>query len=139
MSQENVEIVRRGFEAWHRGDVDGWVELHHPEIEWFSEVAQAVQGGESVYRGRTQLRQLWDDWHSVWDLTVEISGFCDLDEVVVATGSVRVHGKASGVDLEGPIAYVSEFEGGLIRTFRVYRDPRQALEAVGLSEQDAHA
>jgi ketosteroid isomerase-like protein len=33
MSQENVELARRAFEAWNRGDADAWVELHHPEID----------------------------------------------------------------------------------------------------------
>ena len=34
MSQENVKIVRRGFECFFDGDLDGWLELVHPEIRW---------------------------------------------------------------------------------------------------------
>jgi ketosteroid isomerase-like protein len=33
MSQENVDTVRRTFDAWNRDDVDGWLEAAHPEIE----------------------------------------------------------------------------------------------------------
>jgi ketosteroid isomerase-like protein len=31
---ENVELVRRGFEAWARGDVDELVALLDPEVYW---------------------------------------------------------------------------------------------------------
>src|SRR5829696_5879527 len=34
MSQENVEIVRRGWEAWVRGDLDALLELCDPAVEW---------------------------------------------------------------------------------------------------------
>src|SRR5437016_9259262 len=134
MSQENVELARRAFEAWNRGDADAWVEFHHPEIEWFSEIAGRLEGAETVYRGRAGMRRFWDEWHSVWDLTIEISEFRDLGDTVVALGRMRAHGKASGIDFEGPVAYVGEYEGGLVRKLRAYLDPNQALEAVGLTE-----
>jgi ketosteroid isomerase-like protein len=34
MSQENVEVVKTAFEAWNRGDLDGWLAEADPEIEW---------------------------------------------------------------------------------------------------------
>ena len=139
MSQENVELVRRNFQAWNRGDVHAWLESAHPEVEWSSAIARRMQGDATVYRGRAQMRQFWDDWHSVWDLTIDLSEFRDLGETVVALGSMRAHGKTSGIDIEGPVAYVFQLEGGLGRKVRAYLDHAEALEAVGLSEQDAHA
>ena len=134
MSQENVDAVRRSFEAWNRGDIDAWLESSHPEIEWFSEVARRLGGAETVYRGQAQMREFWDEWHAVWDLTIEISEFRDLGDTVVALGHMRAHGNASGIELEAPVGYVAEFEGGLARKLRSYLDPGQALEAAGLSE-----
>jgi ketosteroid isomerase-like protein len=139
MSQENVDAARRAFEAWNHGDVDAWLESQHPEVEWFSEIARSLEGTEKVYRGRAEMRQFWDEWRSIWDMTIEITEFRDLGDTVVALGHIRARGKASGVDLEQPVAYVGEFEGGLARKLRAYLDPQQALEAVGMSEQDAHA
>jgi ketosteroid isomerase-like protein len=34
MSQENVEIVRRGYEALNRGGIDGAVGLLAPGVRW---------------------------------------------------------------------------------------------------------
>ena len=32
MSQENVEIVRRGFEAWNAGEMERLAELYDPDV-----------------------------------------------------------------------------------------------------------
>jgi ketosteroid isomerase-like protein len=126
--------VRRALDAWNRGDLDGWMEPSHPEVEFFSAVASGVEGPESVYRGPAELRRFWDERHSVWDLTIELSEIRDLGDTVLALGRIRTRGVASGVDLESPVGYVFEFDGGLVRTMRAYLDPGLALEAVGLRE-----
>ena len=134
MSQENVDAARRGLDCWNRGDVDAWLESCHPEIEWVSEISRRIEGTERVYRGPAELRRFWDDWHSVWDLTVEVSEIRDLGDTVVILGRIRTRGEGSGIDLEGPVAYVNDFDGGLVRKMRSYLDHAEALEAVGLSE-----
>jgi ketosteroid isomerase-like protein len=134
MSQENVEIVRRSLDGWNRGDVEAWLQAAHPEIEWSSEIVRRVEGSEAVYRGPAEMRRYWDEWHSVWEVMIDVSEIRDLGDTVVALASIRARGEASGIDLERPVAYVFEFDGGLARKVRAYLDPRQALEALGLSE-----
>jgi ketosteroid isomerase-like protein len=134
MSQENVDVARRAMDAWNRGDIEGWLESGHPDIEWTSGIATEVSGTEQVYRGEVEMRRFWDEWHSLWDLTVEIWDIRDLGDRVVTIGRIQTHGKTSGIDLERPVAYVFEFEGGLIRKLRAYADPGEALEAVGLQK-----
>ena len=34
MSQESVEVVRRSFELWLRGDLEAWLETIDPDIGW---------------------------------------------------------------------------------------------------------
>jgi ketosteroid isomerase-like protein len=131
MSRENVDAMRRAVEAWNRGDANGFVESFHPVGEWFSEIVRRVEGAERVYRGRAEIRRFWDEWHSVWDMTIEVSEIRDLGDTTLTLGRMRARGKASGIDLDEPVAYVGEFEGGLIRTLRAYLDPARALEAVG--------
>jgi ketosteroid isomerase-like protein len=134
MSRENVEIVRRTFDGWNRGDIDAWLQWAHPEIEWISEVARQVEGTETVYRGTAAMRRFWSEWRSVWDTTTELHEIRDLGDTVVAFGRIRTRGEASGIDLERSIAYVFEFDEGLARKVRGYLDPQQALEAIGLRE-----
>jgi ketosteroid isomerase-like protein len=139
MSQENVDRARSVIAAWNRDDFDAYVESFHPQCEWFSAVAARLEGDETVYRGHEGLRRFWDEWHSVWDLTIEASEYRDLGDTVLTLGRMRARGKASGITLDAPVAYVGESEGGLIRKLRAYLDPNQALEAVGLPGQDARA
>jgi len=133
MSQENVEAVRRSVDGWNRGDVDAWLELAHPEIEWVSEVAQRIEGSEKVYRGTDEMRRYWDEWHAVWDVAIAVEEVRDLGDTILALARIRTRGGVSGVDLEGPVAYVFEFENGLARRARAYLDPERALGAVGLA------
>ena len=49
MSKENVEIVRRGYEAYNRGDLDGMVADHAPTFEYVA--SRAIPGSRGLYRG----------------------------------------------------------------------------------------
>jgi ketosteroid isomerase-like protein len=126
MSQENLEVLRSLGEAWNSDDLDGFLAQFHPEVEFHSEIASRVEGAETFVRGHAGMRRFWEDWHAVWDLTIDVSNFHDLGDIVVSVGHIRVHGKRSGVEFESPVAYVNEFEGGLIRRVRAYLDPGQA-------------
>ena len=134
MAQENVEVARRSLDAWNRGDLDAWLETGHPEIEWISGIATEVSGTDQVFRGEAEMRGFWDEWHSLWDLTIEVSEIRDLGDTVVTLGRIRTRGKTSGIDLERPVAYVFQLEGGLIRQARAYQAPDKALEAAGVRE-----
>lgn len=134
MPQEHMDVVRRNLEAWHEGDLDAWLGTAHPEVEWVSEIARRVEDPERVYRGHAGLRRYWEDWHSVWDVTIAVEEMRDLGETVIAIGRVRALGEGSGIDLDGPIALAYEFEGVLIRRARAYLDPQEALQAVGHSK-----
>jgi ketosteroid isomerase-like protein len=134
MSQENVEAVRRCLDGWNRGDFEAWGRDAHPEVEWYSSVSRALEGGESARQGLAEMRAFWDEWHSVWDLHIEIAETRDLGDIVVALGTMRTRGEASGIGLESPVGYVFEFEGDLARIVRAYRTRAEALAAVGLSE-----
>ncbi len=136
MSQENVDIVRRCLDGWNRGDFEAWMDSSHshPEIEWSSEVTMRMEGSETVYRGRDGLRDYWDEWHSLWDVRIAPTEIRDLGDAVLVIARTRTRVEASGIDIEGIVAYVFEFDGSLARRVRSYLDPSKALEAVGLTE-----
>jgi ketosteroid isomerase-like protein len=134
MSQENVEIVQRLFEAWNRGDRGGWLARSHPEIEWSSAVLRQVEGRDAIARGRAEMEAFWDEWHALWNLTIEASEVRDLGDTVLVLAGMRTEGKASGAAVDRSIGYVFEFEDGLIRRANAYLSPAEALEAVGLRE-----
>lgn len=134
MSQENVETLRRGLQAWNRGDLDGMLELLDPDVEMRPVIAEAVEGAQVVYRGISGARRFWEDWRIGWsfqfgDLDLRDAG----DEVVMIT-RVSVTSETSGLDLETPMAAVCRFRDGRVFRMTSYLEPSQALEAAGLPE-----
>ena len=134
MSQENVEIVRRSFTTFTRGDTALFLELLDPDVEWIPLMA-ALEG--RVYRGHDGVRQwlkgLLADWES---FEAYPEDFCDLGGRVLVFGHWRARGRASGVELERAAAWLYDVKGGKIVREQTYTDRAEALEAVGLSEQD---
>ena len=134
MSQANVEAVRRSLAAWDRGDFDGFVQDWHPESEFFSAFMVQGEGDVRAFRGLQGMRQYWDEWHSLWDLRVEVSETRDLGDIVLVVAGMTVRGKGSGVKIESPLAYVIELDNGLVRKVQTYLNVNEALKAVGLEE-----
>ena len=50
MSQENLEKLRRTYEAFSRGDFDAVIEIAHPEIEFVRVGGQAPVLGADAFR-----------------------------------------------------------------------------------------
>lgn len=130
------------LEAYNRRDLDavviGWDPAfeYHPGREW-------IEAGlvEPCYRGLEGYRRYVASVDEVWGgenyLTpVEL---IDLRDLFVVLADGRMRAKVSGVPLTQAFASVSTLRDG--RTIRVqeYYDHAQALEAVGLTEQDAHS
>jgi hypothetical protein len=50
MSQENVEIVRKGIEAWNQHDADLWLSFAAPDIEWAPAGPAGWEAGGAVWK-----------------------------------------------------------------------------------------
>ena len=132
MSKENVEIVRRGFAALNRGDVEGVVADMHPDVEWYP-TSDFLDIGP--FRGHDGVRDLMSLVFSVFD------GYClqpeeliDAGDAVIAPVLQTGRGKESGV--EANVRYILVFklrEGKAVRV-ESYYERREALEAAGLEE-----
>ena len=131
MSQENVGIVRRGFEVWNAGDMDALRELYDPAIIWRPAEGWPepgpYAGREAVMRQLEQLRETWDT-----DTFQLIGDFIDVGDRV----AVRFiwHGAGSGPDsnIEGTGLYT--VRKGRIVAIEFFWDHAEALDILRLSE-----
>ena len=132
MSQENVEIVRRVFDAFNRRDIAAFLELLDPDVEWVPVLA-VLEG--SVYRGHADIRRWIKDLDTDWEFfEVYHEELRDLGDRVLVSGHWRARGRASGIEVENPGTYLYEIKGGKVASMRTFTDRVEALEAVGLSE-----
>ena len=131
MSRENVEIVRRAFEAWNGGDPEAAIELLDPEVEWhlppnFPD-AQAWQGRDAVVQGLAGVVGAWDEFRA------ELQELIDAGDRVVAL--VRFHGRAAitGLDLGGVSvdAQIWTLRDGRAVDIQMYNGSDDALREVG--------
>jgi uncharacterized protein len=95
MSQENVEIVRRGLEAYSQGDFDAALADTPVDAEW--EIA-AENPNARTLRGPDEIRAYFRDWQETLSgLRYEIDELVDAGDAVVCLG--RVTGRAGN---DGP-------------------------------------
>jgi ketosteroid isomerase-like protein len=132
MSQENVEILRRGIDAWNRGDIDEWLTGFAPEAEWHTTGRFADEG---VYRGRAGLERFWSELREdLEELSVSPTDIRASGDRVFVAAMTRGRGKLSRADVEQLGWLVVSFRDGLVVRVETYADPAQALEAAGLRE-----
>jgi ketosteroid isomerase-like protein len=136
MSQENVEIVRAGFAAWNAGDMDALGQLYDPNIvvryaSGWPEGSEPIMGREAVVRQWEQQREPFDAD------SLELIDIVDLADRVVVRQLWRAVGR--GPDLNIEVSSVNTLRDGRTILLEFFWDHADALEAVGLSEQDVHA
>jgi ketosteroid isomerase-like protein len=136
MSQENVEIVREIWADWSR-PLAAPLESFDPEIAWHTRTDAPDAG---VYRGHEGVATLTGFWRETFvDLSLEAEEFIDGGECVIVPSQVRGRGKTSDVTVDLHYTFVCKVRDRRIVEVREFADKGEALEAVGLSEQDAHA
>jgi uncharacterized protein len=131
MSQENVEIVRRGYELYNRtGEAD--YDVLDPEIVY--DVSRRTFD-PLVYHGHEGVREFLALIREQWaTIRLEPQDFVDGgDEVVVSIRLVGV-GKVSGVETTANAAHVWTFREGKIVRQTTFQTMSEALEAAGVSE-----
>ncbi len=137
MSQENVEIVRRAFEAgWARPAPDFATVnvLFHPDHELFSSATSRVEGGSHPgAQGFREILGSLDEAFESWEGSVEQVRSIDKARVLVAA-LLTARGKRSGVPVKQRYWYVVTVRGAKLTRTEGYTSFEEALEAAGLSE-----
>jgi ketosteroid isomerase-like protein len=132
MSQENVELLYRWYEAFRRHDNEACVRDSSSDVEIVSYLL-GVEG--TVYKGHVGLRRYIDqvfgtfpDWHA------RVVGTLDHGDTVVAEIRMAGRGAGSGLEVEQTTWQVTRFRAGKMTGFTAYGNRAEALEAAGLSE-----
>ncbi len=131
MSEENVEIVRRMYDAYYGGDADGALSYFAPDV--VADFSRRLDG--RIGHGHEELQKLLIEWLGTFeDYREEIEEMRDLGSAVLVIATQRGRGKGSGVEVENRYALLYEIQGDKITRFAGYFTVEEALEAAGLSE-----
>ena len=131
MSEENVDLVRRGIASVH----DFWAMLDE-YVVWdlrgnpTFDLDPVYLGREAVIEGS---RHYWGTWE---DYSLEAEDIIDAGASVVVAVHERMRGKGSGVQLDRRWAQTWTFHRGRLIRWELFPDKAAALEAMGLQEPD---
>lgn len=131
MSREDVEAGWLFVDAVNNGDREAALRLVHPEVI-FEPRRSATEGS---FKGHDGIERFLTDTANTFELfRVDPTDVRDLGDHVVVIGTIRVRGRASGVETDIPTAAISQFRNGLLWRYKDYGEAQQALEAAGLRE-----
>jgi ketosteroid isomerase-like protein len=129
MSQENVEIIRRGYEEFGRtGDFDP--ELFEPEFEFDNSNAKL---DAAIYRGPGGLREFLSLMRDMWEhMRFEPEEYIPVDENrVVVPVRITVVGR-DGIETAARSAHLFTMRDGRVARMKAFQSKADALEAAGL-------
>jgi ketosteroid isomerase-like protein len=126
MPHSDIDVVCGSHEAFRRRDLEAFVDLMDPDVEFTSLVLEV----EGTYRGHDGVRAWWNDILAVfpeWQPRVE-----DAREVggrVVLRVRAEGKGTGSGVHVDRDIWQVAEVRDGRLTTWKFFRTEDEALAA----------
>jgi ketosteroid isomerase-like protein len=138
MSQENVELVRKLLDVYNERSFKENRELIDPDMVW--DMTRLELPDASSYTGPLEFSDFVETWEQGFASEhMEAKEIVDAGNRVVVMIHHRGHGKLSGIDVEQHFAMVWTLRDGRAVRMEMFRTREEALEAAGLSEQDAHA
>jgi ketosteroid isomerase-like protein len=129
MSHENVEIVRRSYEAFERGDLEEAREAVDPEMVIYRWGLDAA-----TYHGWEGLLEAIAEWVEGFDeFTLTGEEFIDANEdQVIVRVRQRAIGAQSGVPIQADFWHVHTMRDGKGTRLDMVATKAQAFEAAGL-------
>jgi ketosteroid isomerase-like protein len=132
MSQENVEIVRRGYETFSR---TGELDPNDWDPDAVLDNSNAIFADPGVYRGFDRIKEFLFAQREMWkSQRYEPAEFIPVgvDQVVVPQKIVSVG--RDGVEVVAHTVNLFTLHAGKVTEMRNFQTKAEALEAAGLSE-----
>jgi ketosteroid isomerase-like protein len=132
MSDENVEIIRRGFETMQR---DGWQTLFSlidPEFELTTPPDLAME--PDTYRGEAGLRRYFESFEDAMeDIQIVPEGeFLGAGEKVFVPFRLSARGRETGIEATQHAFQVWTMRAGKGLRVEIFASRERALDAAGL-------
>jgi ketosteroid isomerase-like protein len=128
MSQENVNLIRSGYEAFKAGDILAVLNLLHPDLE-IRQSKELPWGGE--YHGQQGAATFFSRLKQHVDSRMDPDTFIDAGDCVVAVGRSRGRVNATGREFDVSAVHVWTVRDGKAARFEAYIDTPAMLRLLG--------
>jgi ketosteroid isomerase-like protein len=125
----NEATIRASYDAWTRRDIDGLIDLVHPES-----VARPILGANleaDVYHGHEGARRWLTDLHQEWEtFETTVNWIEERGDRAVCAFQIHARGRASGAVIDGELYHLLAFRDGRIVRLEAFRDRDAAMDAL---------
>jgi ketosteroid isomerase-like protein len=129
MSQENLAIIKRGFEHYAATGDQLW-ENYAADVV----VRDHESPDQAEYAGPDGVRRWLDDWGAAWDeWHVEIEEMLDAGDAVLVLIHHTARGHSSGMEMDSHDGILFTLRDGKVVALDYYTGRERALAAAGLS------
>lgn len=133
MSEQNVERTRTAYEALDRRDLDAFLEMIDPDVEFTSRTVPSE--ADPNYRGHDGIRRWWRDLLAVFpDFSIEILEVRDLGERTIFRAEVRGRDAGGDPPIGQEIWQANEWRNGRLVWWHTFDTEAEALEVARLLE-----
>jgi uncharacterized protein len=137
----NADLLRAGYDAWNRGDLDGWLELLDPDI--VIRTSGAFPDFAPEYRGLGGAKKFWAQMLEPWkEFRIEVEQMAEEGDLAAAGIRFVASGRDSGVDVELRFGSGIRIQNGLaveLVNRRTFEEVREALRESQRAAQPSHA
>jgi ketosteroid isomerase-like protein len=133
---ENADLVRQGYEALRKGDVDALIPLIHPEFEVTTPSDLAAE--PDTYRGPEGIRRYFESFYEAMDrVSFEPEDFIQVGERVVVPSRLITRGRTTGIETEQRTVGVWEVRDRKAYRVEVFATLDEAMAAARSAAGDA--
>jgi ketosteroid isomerase-like protein len=130
MSESNVDVVRRGYEAFGRGDINGLLALLDERVQWLTPGPRelATSGRRT---GRQEVGAFFGTLNEVFEVQrFEPSEFIGQGDRVIVLGSETSRVRANDASLNLDWVHVFTLRDGKVVTFQEFFDTAAVVAAL---------
>ena len=138
MSEENVEVVRRGYEALNAGEFEAALAMFDSDVEvhlvkdadtvWGLDFDRTYHGIDGFVQFMSTLSEAWEEFR--WEPT----GYRDAGHQVLVDIRMTARGRGSGIEISRDMVHICDLRDGKLVRHETFFDRAEALESAGLSE-----
>ena len=127
MAEDALQLCKRAYDLYGRGDFDAMLELFAEDVEVYVAPPNFESG---KYQGREAYRELIERWGAAWtEMWIEPQSMKAVGPWILAIVEYRGRTSASDVQVKQHSWELSRWEGGQVREYEVYFDPAQGRQA----------